>query len=337
MTSLTLRSPADVLAAVPYLLGFHPTNSVVLIGLRGKRVIFQARTDAPVPHEIDSVAAYLAAVSARQSPTSAIIIGYGPEHPIERALSALRAAVEVTGVRVADVLRVHEDRYWSLTCADPSCCPPDGSPVDSAGTAVAAAMTYEGMVALPDREALSDALSAAPGAGIEPELARARERLDQAQAGGARRRRAVARIAVRDALERYASGGRLDDDEVAWLAVLLTDTRVRDEAWQRMLGVEPRDEHESLWRDLVRRLPDWYAPAPATLLALAAWRAGDGTTASIAAERALAADPGYTLAGLVLQALRAAIPPSAMEPLLDRPPRRRRPRVRAGAAKAAPP
>jgi hypothetical protein len=110
--------------------------------------------------------------------------------------------------------------------------------------------------------------------------------------------------------------------------VLLTDSRSRDEAWQRMLAVAPRDEHETLWRDVVRRLPDRYVAPAATLLALAAWRAGDGAVASIAVDRALAADPGYTLAELVLQALNAGISPSAMEPLPRT--RRRGPRLTAG-------
>jgi hypothetical protein len=331
MNSLTLRSPADVLAAVPYLLGFHPTNSVVLLAQRGKRVIFQARTDAPEPDEIASLARYLAAIAARQSPTAVIIIGYGPAGPIAAALDALRIAVEALGLPVLESLRVHEGRYWSLTCSEPRCCPFEGVPFDPAATPVAAAATFEGMVALPDRDAFAEAIAPQPGPGIEPELAAARERLAQLPSRGSRQRRTAARAAVREAFERYAGSGRLDDDEVAWLVVLLADVRARDDAWRRMLADQPRDEHESLWRDVTRRVPAAYVPAPATLLALTAWRAGKGALASVAAERALAADPRYTLAQLVLQALSAAIPPSAMEPLPRARPARRRPRMSTGA------
>jgi hypothetical protein len=315
MNSLTLRSPADLLAAVPYLLGFHPTNSVVLLAQRGKRVIFQARTDAPEPGEIDQLAGYLAEIAARQSPTAVIVIGYGPAGPIAAALTALRDAVEATGVPVLDVLRVHEGRYWSLVCVEPGCCPADGVPFDPTVSSVAAAATFEGMVALPDRDAFAGALAPLPGPGIEPELAAARERLAAAALRGVRQRRTAARTAVREAIERYAAGGRLDDEEVAWLAVLLVDVRARDDAWRRMLAVAPRDEHETLWRDVARRVPTAYVPAPATLFALSAWRAGRGALASIAAERALAADPRYTLADLVSQAVQAGIPPAALETL----------------------
>ena len=48
---LTLCSPAEVLATVPYMLGFQPADSVVLISLRGprQRVGLTLRADLPRP------------------------------------------------------------------------------------------------------------------------------------------------------------------------------------------------------------------------------------------------------------------------------------------------
>src|SRR6202035_5131535 len=54
-----------------------------------------------------------------------------------------------------------------------------------------------------------------------------------------------------------------------------------------------------------------YVPAPAALLAFAAWQAGNGAMANVAAQRALAADPEYSMALLLLDAIGAGIPPSA--------------------------
>src|SRR5260370_9284211 len=71
------------------------------------------------------------------------------------------------------------------------------------------------------------------------------------------------------------------------------------------------EAHQRLWIDLVRRLPaDCVAP-PAALLAFTAWQAGDGALASVAIERALEADPDYSMALLVADALHAGLPPSA--------------------------
>jgi hypothetical protein len=324
MTKLTLRSPADLIAAVPYLLGFHPTESVVLLGLRGKRVIFQARVDTPPPDGVADLAPYLAEIAVRQRPTGVTLIGYGPDGPVVPALDALGAAVTAAGIPVLDVLRVHEGRYWSLLCHEPACCPPEGVPYDATTSVVAAAATYTGMVALPDRAALAASLLPESNDGIEPELEAARERLAGLLSGGSRRRRSAARTAVREALERYTAGGRLDDDEVAWFAVLLQDRLARDDAWQRQMAVAPIDEHETLWRDVLRRVPPAYAPAPATLLALTAWRFGNGALAQVAAQRALDLDPAYKLAGIVLDALNNGVPHSVVEPPQAPPTRRRR-------------
>jgi hypothetical protein len=322
-TKLTLRSPADLLAAVPYLLGFHPDDSVVLVALRGKRVIFQGRVDIPDPDEADGLVRHLADIAARQHPTGVTLIGYGPLERVVGMLDALGAAITAAGVPVLDVLRVHDGRYWSMLCDEPTCCPPVGVEFDVAATAVAAAATYEGLVALPDRAALAASLAPVSGAGIEPELAGARERL-AGLPGGGRRRRAAARVAVREALDRYTAGARLDDEELAWLAVLLTDEAARDDAWRRVLAVTPIPEHQAVWTDVVRRVPREYVAAPATLLALSAWRAGNGSLADVAAQRALDASPGYGLAELVREALRAGVPPSAFEPVPETAPRRRR-------------
>jgi hypothetical protein len=47
---LTVRSSADLVAAVPYLIGFHPGDgSLVVIACRDSRVVFAARGDLPAP------------------------------------------------------------------------------------------------------------------------------------------------------------------------------------------------------------------------------------------------------------------------------------------------
>jgi hypothetical protein len=119
------------------------------------------------------------------------------------------------------------------------------------------------------------------------------------------------RAAVREAIGTYRRGGQItDDDQVAWLAVTLADLRVRDDAWARM-DPKHRAAHRRLWTDLIRRATEPYVPAPASLLAFTAWQSGEGALANIAIERALAADPGYSMAHLIGQAVDAGLPPSA--------------------------
>ena len=119
------------------------------------------------------------------------------------------------------------------------------------------------------------------------------------------------RRATRDAIAIYRGGGQItDDDQIAWLSVALTDLRVRDDAWARM-DPEHRDAHLRLWTDVVRRACPAYVPAPASLLAFTAWQSGDGALANIAIERALDADPAYSMAHLLAEAIESGLPPSA--------------------------
>ncbi|MGE5132353.1 MAG: DUF4192 domain-containing protein [Gemmatimonadota bacterium] len=116
--------------------------------------------------------------------------------------------------------------------------------------------------------------------------------------------------AVRDAIAAYRGGSAVTDDQFAWLAVVLTDVRVRDDAWARM-EPEHAAAHLRLWTDVVRRAEPALVPAPAALLGFVAWQSGNGALAGLAIERALAADPEYSLALLLRDIVAAGVPPSA--------------------------
>jgi hypothetical protein len=69
--------------------------------------------------------------------------------------------------------------------------------------------------------------------------------------------------------------------------------------------------------ECARRAPAPLDAAPATLLAVSAWLRGDGATANIALERALASDPAYGLAQLLSQALAACLSPQDLRRLIS--------------------
>jgi hypothetical protein len=321
---VTLHTPTDLLAAVPYLLGFHPADSVVVVGLAGTRVVFSARADLPPPgtppDEALGVAGQLGEVLVGQRVDMAMIIGYGPAAAVTRTVLPLREALRRCGVCVGEVLRAEGGRYWSYLCQSARCCPADGTAYDVTGTEVAAAATYAGRVALPDRAALERSL--APVEGPEREAVDlATEQVahalaaeaEQASDPAAGRRRAGAQ-ALAGALRRYTGGGRLSDEELARLTLLLTRVDIRDRCWSRVTTAGRRlDAHLELWRDVTRRARPDLVAAPATLLAYAAWRAGNGALAWVAVERALDADPGYSLALLLGEALDRALPPSLFD------------------------
>lgn len=321
-----IGSAEGILAVIPHLLGFYPADSLVMLGVGGPhgRIRLTFRYDLPDPPDhalAGDVAVHAATVLRRQHLTTTVAVGYGKAGAVEPMMAALAPALREAGIEVQDMIRVADGRYWSLACTDPRCCPPDGLPFDPEGHPASEALAAAGLPVLADRAALAATLApdAAAAQPMRAAVARARQRTAQlidlsAVAAGDDPFQPVAdagRRAVRQAVARYRQGGDLtSDDDIAWLGVVLGDLRVRDDAWARM---EPgyHDAHRRLWAELVRRLPADLAAAPAALLAFTAWQAGDGALASIAIERALSADPEYSMALLIADALHAGLPPSA--------------------------
>ena len=318
--AMKVRSDADLLAAIPYMLGFHPSDSLVVVAFRGRAVMFGARQDL-VPDDdehAEAAAGQLAEVVLRQDVDGAMIIGYGRRDRVTPTVRRAARALRRVEVPVVDELWVSGGRYRSYRCEERGCCDPEGHPYRPEETTVAATATFLGQVALPNRAALVAGVAAVTGPEREAMAAateRAQERLgellsrDMSDVGLARSVRRAGRAAVRDAERRYRSGRRLDDDEVAWLGALLVDVTVRDYAWER-IGVERWCT--DLWTDVLRRVEPAYVPAPACLLGFAAWRQGQGALAYAAVDRALAADREYTMAGLLAQILQLGLSPAAV-------------------------
>jgi Domain of unknown function (DUF4192) len=326
---VSVGSPEEVLAAIPYLLGFHPTRSIVVIGARPPRdrihVSFRYDLlDPPDPGYASEIAEHATTVLANQDVTVAIIAGYGPGSLVTPIAEQFRRHLMEAGLELREMLRVEDGRYWSYLCHDPGCCPAEGVPFDVSVTAVAAQMTLAGNMTLPDRAALEQTVARLGGvarASMRQATIRAESRAaamiaDAARAGG--KRREILRPVVEDGLRAvghaigvYRGGERITgDDEIAWLTITLADLRVRDDAWARM-DPEHASAHQRLWTDVVRRAEPRYVPAPACLLAFTAWQSGNGALANVAIARALESDPGYTMALLLSDAIGGGLPPSA--------------------------
>jgi hypothetical protein len=325
LVQLRADSPEALLAIVPFLLGFKPRTSLVLVGAErpGDRIKVTLRYDLPDPPgagiAADRAEPALGVLGSQQL-TALVAVGYGPRALVDPVAEALRAAAGPAGIRVGDILRVQGRRYWSYLCADEGCCPAEGI-LFAADRPAAFALAGPGEV-LADRAAV--AARVAPLGGIDAEsmrqatrraerhvrqlLARVRK---SGRLGAARQMIAAEGLnAVGSMIGTYRSGGRFASDyQVAWLTVALRDLRVRDDAWARM-DPEHADAHQRLWTDVTRRAQPGYVAAPASLLAFVAWQAGDGALANVALDRALADEPRYSMAQLLRQVITAGTPPS---------------------------
>jgi hypothetical protein len=125
--TLRLTGPAELLTAVPYLLGFHPRESLVLVGLAGRRLIATARTDlADVTPEVVSDTIGKLQRSGATAVTG-IIVTDQPT-PDNHASTCLIEAAGCVGLQLRDVLLVTGDRWRSLRCTGPACCPRGADP-----------------------------------------------------------------------------------------------------------------------------------------------------------------------------------------------------------------
>lgn len=322
---LRAATPDAVLAVVPHMLGFYPSRSLVVLGLgEQNRVMVTFRYDLPEPPDsslADDIAEHACYVLDRERIGSALLVGYGPEELVNPVIASTAVRLSGSGVELPDVLRADSGRYWSMLCDDPACCPPGGRSYDPGSHPAAAAMTEAGLTAQPDRDALARTLARPAGSAdlIAQATSGALLRLSRlAELGEAAKDRdpqlratRIGRREVQRAIRTYRAGAAIDSIEhLAWLAVLLADLRVRDDAWARM---DPacRDHHCRLWTDVLRCAALDYAPAPASLLAFTAWQSGNGVLAAMAVDRALSADPSYSMAQLLAGVVEAALPPSA--------------------------
>lgn len=314
---LRLHHPQDLIDAVPYLLGFHPQDSVVLVAVGDadgpgglSRVGMVARVDRAA---VGQEAVLDRAVTAlhRSGVGRAVAVVFLPDGPLDAAgadIAALRLACGRGGLHLDDVLLVTARRWRSALCVDGRCCPSDGFARPAGPSATAVAATVAGLVALPDRGTLDEVLEAAPLAERDALLPRLTDALHEAALRrGAQGQTTWQRSQVRALFAASRRLGVLADAEVCRFAVALDDVAVRDACW---LGEDRnRLSGEALWRELARRLPGTWSAAPLFLFGWGRWRAGNGTLAVMAAERALSADPDYSAAQLLLAAVQHGLDP----------------------------
>lgn len=296
-TTFTARGPADLIAVVPYLLGFHPEDSVVLMTF-GPGETFHARVDLPVDEDDQAaVADMLVDVVVRHGVRRVALLVYTPD-PWAAATfhDAVLPAMARRAVEVIDVIRV--DREWFHRAGD----------VDDPGTAYdlrahpfTAEQVVEGTVVHASRAALAASLEpvrddvAAVEAAVPGVVARQGDLPGEAGWLG----RTVAA---------HLDGRTLSVDDAARVLVLLGVEHLRDVVWAGM-GRDDARRHLELWRGVVRRCPPALLPAPGCLLAFAAWLDGNGALAWCALDRVAAVDPAYPMADFVARLLEQAVPP----------------------------
>jgi hypothetical protein len=302
--TLSARSPEDVLATVPLVLGFVPEESVVMLTY-GAEHPFHARLDLPVTaRERRDVADALVRPAERHGVRRVLFVLYAAKAaPARSCARTLVRTFTDRGIDVVDVLR-SDGRRWFVVPLGGSVREGPGVPYDVTGHLFTAQAVASGRVTLSSRAELASTVAADGAASravaeavLQPHLA------DGAEEG----------TWVRATVGRWAAGlGPPDPATTKRLLVALREAEVRD-AVLTAVDRQGAERQLSAWSALVRSAPtDLVAPV-ASVLAFLAWLAGDGALAWCALERAEEGEPSCGLAAVVAEALEQALPPSVWE------------------------
>jgi hypothetical protein len=312
-STIRLGDPGELIAALPHLLGFQPSDSLVLVTRRGRGEPLgpTVRADLPAAEEAEALVGHLADVLVRQQIASALAIVIGREHPPMRALvEALGVVLEGRGVELG-----HAYRAAAITAGAEWCCyGPDrcsGTLPDPGSSGLAAAGVLDGEVTFASRAELESLLEPDPAAALR----RRRAALDHGPGSAPRSARAGLELLLGHIHGPGSEAARapLEDGAIVALLAALREHRVRD----AVLWPEPHAEAaERLWLTLTRAAPIPERAEPACLLGLCAYLRGNGALANIALRAAAHANPDHHLTQLLRAATGHAIAPGEVGELL---------------------
>ena len=304
-TRFRVRRPDELLAIIPYMIGFHPDESIVAVFLSSGRIRLMARMNLPPESASDELAERIDGLARQHEAHALALVAYSAASlPANRLLTRLMERLDKH--KLTDVLYVGHGRWWSLICGD-EWCPLIGTPFDPGSHRVSAEAVFAGLGARASRQELEASISGPSQADLPRLEALAevlRTELDQLEASTA-----AVRLLASTVREARSEAGVLDERSCLLLALLVTDIRLRDLAWA-LISPADAEDHIRLWGSVVALVPPRLAAAPLCLLGMAAWLSGAGALLNCCCERLAQVAPQYSLGTLLVAISDRALPPS---------------------------
>lgn len=302
---LSLTSPEAAVAATPYLIGFRPEDSAVILLCDHSDLRASVRIDLPPMPDLDWLLTVLDGLGD-PVPDSVVLLFYADRTPRYVAVDLAHWLCSVLSplVDLMDCVIVHEGTVQSLRGALQGGAE-EIALASLSNHPVVAACVAEGMAYLDSREQLEAQLDF-----VDDEFSQQVERLVDAielepyeQWRDDAEERALSLVVGMEPLSAadvLLLGRACRDIHVRdpLLALLLTDTGERSRIHQARSRLTFAATH----------LPDRFAGPVAATTALLCWALGDWAASHVAAHRATQADPRNSLAPLVLDALERGLP-----------------------------
>ncbi|WP_035303116.1 DUF4192 domain-containing protein [Actinokineospora inagensis] len=316
MATTNLHHADQIIAALPYLIGFAPADCLVALTIRDTTEIGPlVRVDLPSPENQQAMADHLADILVGHNLAAAVLVVVGGGEPLGHRFFVDTVTDALVGVGISV-----EHTLWTATVAvgEPwrSYTDPEqaGTVADPTTSALAAQFTVQGVVPYSSREAMAASLGSDPPEDLarRGELIRARAAVEEAGVP-----EKVARVlAVVDRFAGEQADPELTEDDVVGLAVALVDPAVREACLEIPLTARDRGAAR-LWTRLARVLPGPWRAEPAFHVAMSAYLQGDGVFARVALGVALEAEPEHRLAALLDSAAHHGVPPGEVRVIID--------------------
>lgn len=314
MADIRITTPTDVLDAVPALLRFYPTDSLVGLFLEhtpaGTLLAVTARFDLPdTPADSQAMTSQIVEMLTRHH--AAVFVLYTADQDEARTtLQALLRHLDPTQVRLAILATL---RGWTTVDPDQPHTINWTNPYPTHTGAVAAQFAHHGTYALGTRADLADSIAAPDAATIaDYHLGRSLDPIP------AHPTPAQTVTLIEDVVRWIAAYLRQPTtviaEEAAYIAARLQFAQARDAVFA-LVNRNNGAAMAALWQAVAALTPDDDALPVLACLGLTAWIAGDGALANVALDRArtLGDGPGASLRDLAAELLLRQVHPSLWE------------------------
>ncbi|RKT69524.1 uncharacterized protein DUF4192 [Saccharothrix variisporea] len=314
-----VSDPGHFIAAIPHLLGFHPTDSLVLVVTNDETgvVATALRTDLPpavdeaefVEHLVEEVHRAPANTVHLVAVATATTERRPAEPPFKPLLLQLVRRLREDDITVGSVnwaSTITAGAPWrTYETAEHGVVP------DPNSTVFTAKCTYAGLITHASREDM--ARTVAPHA--SPEILHVRaKRLDRLLRDNVEPNP----HSIYDAITRAQRNQlHLDDDQIIQMGWALTFHSIRDNFVRLCIDRRARAA-QHVWLTLMRELPAPWRAEPAALFAICAYAQGDGPLAGAALDSALESNPSRNLSALTNGFLRNGMAPDEFRGVLER-------------------
>jgi len=312
-----IKSPEDLLSAIPFMVGYTPDRSVMIIGIKGEEVEFAMRTEFPDEEDLTPQAMMeMVKVIKQQKVEETVLVVYGPLLPdlddswkyATMTGEFFQEVLKIAKLKVIDAMVVVNDKFKSLNCDDEGCCPEYGRPVpDIKESQIAVEQIVDGKP--------MPFASAADMRKFWDERIKDKNVRDAVVATKNVQNNNDRRAAVdtyHKLLDTIETGQDPDQVLAGFLIKACKDSGVRD----YLLGATTKDNREAvkklmMW--LYRRAPRRYIAPLAVNIAMLEYEDGNGAAANIILDIAEKDIPSYSMVPLLRNSFRGVMTPDGIE------------------------